>query len=112
MPVLAIYGKESSTRENEESLTLGKKVVKVLASTIKEKDVLLCFDKFFISIHLLETLNFAAIGTCMSNRKNVPTMKEKLQRGQPIFRCPNSDSLFTKWQDTKLLLRAIAISPI
>lgn len=94
-------GKESTIRENQESLTLGERVVKSLASTIKERDVVLCFDRFFTSIHLLETLNFAALGTCISNRKNVPTMKEKLQRGQSTFRCTNSGLCCVKWQDTK-----------
>ncbi|KAJ8929585.1 hypothetical protein NQ314_017692 [Rhamnusium bicolor] len=63
--------------------------------------MLCCFDRFFTSVHLLETLNFAALGTCLSNRKNVPIMKEKLQRGQSIFRCTNSGLLCMKWQDTK-----------
>ena len=83
------------------SLTLGKKVVKLLASTIRQNDVVLCFDRFSTSVHLLETLNFPALGTCISNRKNMPAMKEKLQRGQCAFRSTNNGLLCTKWQDTK-----------
>ena len=94
-------GKETNPQENEESLTLGERVVKLLASTIKQNDVVLCFDRFFTSVHLLETLNFPALGTCISNRKNMPAMKEKLQRGQCVFRSTNNGLLCTKWQDTK-----------
>lgn len=43
-------GKESNVQESKESLTLGERVVKSLASTIKEKDVVLCFDRFFTSV--------------------------------------------------------------
>ena len=64
-------GKETNPQKNKEPLTLGERVVKLLASTIK--NVVLCFENFFTSVHLLETLNFPALGTCIFNRKNMPT---------------------------------------
>lgn len=99
-------GRESptSTSSKNGSLTLGERVVKSLASTIKSKDVVLCFDRFFTSVNLLETLNYAALGTCMANRKNVPTIGGKLQRGQSAFRCTSTGLLCVKWQDTKEVL--------
>lgn len=36
--------------------TLGEQVVHSLVSTIRQPEVTLCFDRFFSSIHLLETL--------------------------------------------------------
>jgi hypothetical protein len=58
-------GKEPNPGEG----ALGETVVKRLASTIQEKDVILAFDRFFMSVYLMDTLNFAAIGTCLKNRK-------------------------------------------
>lgn len=94
-------GKESTPSTSNDSLTLGERVVKSLASTIKAKDVVLCFDRFFTSVHLLETIRHPALGTCMANRKNIPPMTDKLKRGQSTFRCSNTGLLCTKWQDTK-----------
>ena len=71
-------GKETNSQENEESLTLGERVVKLLASTIKQNDLYFVFYTFFTSVHLLETLNFPALDTCISNRKNMPATKDKL----------------------------------
>ena len=53
---------------------LGERIIKKLASSIKEKDVTLAFDRFFTSVSLMNTLEFPAIGTCMKNRKNMPKM--------------------------------------
>ena len=55
-------------------------------------------------MHLLETLNFSALGICISNRKNMPAMKEKLQRGQCVFRSTNNGLLCTKRQDPKEII--------
>ena len=60
--------------------------MKLLASTIKQNDVVLCFDRFFTSVHLLETLNFPALGTCISNRKNMPAMKDKAKKLNSMVR--------------------------
>ena len=62
-----------SGKEMELSVgTLGERVVNKLASSIIEPDVTLCFDRFFTSVHLVETISFSAVGTVMSNRKNLP----------------------------------------
>ncbi|CAH2006588.1 unnamed protein product [Acanthoscelides obtectus] len=47
---------------------------------------------------------YAALGTCMSNRKNVPSMGDKLQEGESQFRCTSSGLLCVKWQETKEVL--------
>jgi hypothetical protein len=43
--------------------TLGERVVEILALTIQEKDVTVAFERFFTSVYLMDTLNFAAVGT-------------------------------------------------
>ena len=98
-------GKEENIVSANTTTTLGERVVKSLAATIKEKDVVLCFDRFFTSVNLLETINYAALGTCMSNRKNMPSFgSKKLKKGQSEFRCTNTGLLCVKWQDTKEVL--------
>lgn len=97
-------GKVSTTTDQDEALTLGERVVKSLASTIKSQDVVLCFDRFFTSVNLLETIDFPAFGTCMTNRRNVPKIRGKLKRGESEFRTTNSGLLCVKWQDTKEVL--------
>ncbi|XP_049957670.1 piggyBac transposable element-derived protein 4-like [Schistocerca serialis cubense] len=47
--------------------TLGEHVVLQLSKTIRDTNVMLSFDRFFTSIHLMDTLPFAAVGTL--NRK-------------------------------------------
>lgn len=98
---LNVYSGKDSPNLQKDSQTLGERVVTSLASTVKEKDVVLCFDRFFTSVNLLENINCAALGTCMTNRKNVPKMTEKLKRGESTFRCTDSGLLCVKWQDTK-----------
>ncbi|XP_049308661.1 piggyBac transposable element-derived protein 4-like [Bactrocera dorsalis] len=92
------------TEVSSDALTLGEKVVKRLVGTIKGPDVVLCFDGFFTSVNLLETINFAAVGTCMTNRKNVPSITGKLKRGESKFTCTDTGLMCTKWQDTKEVL--------
>nr|XP_039259575.1 piggyBac transposable element-derived protein 2-like [Styela clava] len=60
--------------------TLGKRVVKQLVSSIKESDVTLAFDRYFTSVNLMGDLNFAAVGTCMKNRKNMPKDAVAIQK--------------------------------
>lgn len=63
----------SGRDENKDpSSTLGEQVVTKLASTIKDPNVSLCFDRFFTSSHMMNTIPFAAVGTSISNRKNMP----------------------------------------
>jgi hypothetical protein len=86
-------GKEPNPGEG----TLGEREEKRLASTMQEKDVTLAFDRFFTPVYLMETLNFAAVGTCLKNRKkNVPRMANKLERGEAEFRGNTSGTLSVK----------------
>ncbi|XP_050316101.1 piggyBac transposable element-derived protein 4-like [Anthonomus grandis grandis] len=97
-------GKEDPIPAKNQSLTLGERVVTALASTVKNNYVVLCFDRFFTSVNLLLSLDYAALGTCMSNHKNVPTMGDKLQKGESQFRCTSSGLLCVKWQEIKEVL--------
>ncbi|KAG5873275.1 hypothetical protein JTB14_013186 [Gonioctena quinquepunctata] len=56
--------------------TMGERVVKTSASSIEENDVLICFDRFFTSTNLLQTLDNATLRICLSNRVNLPQIKE------------------------------------
>lgn len=90
-------GKEQGSFEG----TLGERVVMTLASSIKEKDVTICCDRFFTSVDLFEKLNFAAVGTVNQRRKKMPKITKKLTRGEYEFRVNNAGLICTKWQDTK-----------
>ena len=61
-------GKEDISQEE----TLGERVVKLLVSSIQDRDVTLAFDRFYTSVNLMKGLNLAAVSTCMKNRKNKP----------------------------------------
>lgn len=86
--------------------TLGEKVVNTLCSTIRDpaEDVAIIVDRFFMSVDLLKKLPHALVGTCMSNRKNVPAIDGKLQRGQSSAKCTDDGIICFKWQDTKEVL--------
>lgn len=90
-------GKEEVAAEG----TLGERVVMKLCSTIDDKDVVVCTDRFFTSYNLMKNLPFACVGTCMANRKNIPDMKEKLQKGQSVSQSTADGIIGFKWQDTK-----------
>ncbi|XP_055909332.1 piggyBac transposable element-derived protein 4-like [Eupeodes corollae] len=83
--------------------TLGERVVNTLAETIKEKDVTLCFDRFFTSIYLLKSLKQAALGTIMTNRKGLPIIHQKLKKGESAIKASNTGVMFVKWHDTKVV---------
>lgn len=72
-----------------------------LCSTIRDEDVVIVNDRFFTSVNLFANLNYACVGTVMSNRRNLPEMKEKVPRGQSIAKCTESGLICYKWQDTK-----------
>lgn len=98
---LNIYaGKEVNTFEG----TLGERVVFKLSDTIKCTNVVLTFDRFFSSVHLLDTINFPAVGTLMRNRKNVPKFSGNLTRGGSEFQFNGNGSVVCRWQDTKEVL--------
>ncbi|XP_054746207.1 piggyBac transposable element-derived protein 3-like [Anastrepha obliqua] len=95
---MSIYcGKEGSVLEG----TLGERGVNGLAATISNLDVTLCFDRFFTTVNLINNIQYPALRTCMSNRKNVPKIPEKLQRGEAIFKVNSAGTIAVKWQDVK-----------
>ena len=65
--------------------TLGERVVNALAASVREKDVTLAFDRFFTSVMLLDNIKFAAVGTVVKNRKNLPKFEDKLECGKYQF---------------------------
>lgn len=82
--------------------TLGERVVNKLISSVLENDVCFSFDRFFTSVNLMQNLKYAAVGTVMSNRKNLPKFEsKKLVRGQSEVKVTSSGLLSVKWQDTK-----------
>jgi hypothetical protein len=80
--------------ENNPNGTLGERVVLKLSETNTNTDVMLSFDRFFTSIRLMDTFQFAAVGTCMANRINVPKSTKKLARGESEFLCNSSGTLW------------------
>ena len=91
-------GKEAT---NTKDGTLGERVVQKLASTIKNADTTLAFDRFFTSVSLIDTLPFPAVGTCMRNRKNLPTLNKSRERGEVFFTGNSRGTLLAQWIDTK-----------
>lgn len=66
-------------------ISLGEKVVLALAKTIRNHNVTLVFDKFFTSVHLLNTISFPPLGTAITSRKNMPKFDGKLKKGESQF---------------------------
>lgn len=57
---LNVYsGKEDGQADG----TVGKRVVIKLTSSIRNTDVVICFDRFFTSVTLMKILPYAAVGT-------------------------------------------------
>ena len=96
-----IYGGKENTVQQG---TLGERVVRKLCDSITEKDVTVAFDRFFTSVHLMDTLPFAAVGTCIKNRKNLPDMQAVLARGEAEFSGNNHGTIAARWIDTKEVL--------
>jgi hypothetical protein len=72
-------GRETEVTEG----TLDERVALSLTDTITNPNVVLCFDRFFTSTNLLDTIKFPAVGTVISNRKNTPKFARKLtERGE------------------------------
>lgn len=92
-------GKEVVATES----TLGERVVRKLCSTIRKPDICLCFDSFFTSLELMNTLDFPCVGNFMCNRKNVAKFEKKqLIRGDADFIVLNNEgTMAVKWKDTK-----------
>lgn len=64
--------------------TLGERVVHKLCKSIRGKNVSICTDRFFTSYKMMQKSQFPLVGTCMTNRKNIPTMPEKLKKGESV----------------------------
>lgn len=75
--------------------------MKRLCEPIREENVVIVIDRFFTSVELLRSLDYACLGTVMSNRKNLPDVKGKLARGQSIAKSTDDGIICYKWQDTK-----------
>lgn len=72
-----------------------------LCKNLRESDVAIIIDRFFTSVKLVHDLDFACVGTIMSNRKYIPTMAEKFQRGQSMAQCTDKGVICYKWKDVK-----------
>lgn len=91
-----------SGKETEAAVgTLGERVVNKLCSTIRTNDVAICIDRFFTSVNLMNTLPFACAGTIMANRKDLPDLPGKFERGKSIAKSSDDGLIAIKWQDTK-----------
>ena len=68
----------ASKDDGNQRSPLGEKVVNTLLSTIPDgEDVTVAFDRFFTSVHIMDTLRYPAVGTAIKNRKNHPVFDKK-----------------------------------
>lgn len=81
--------------------TLGERIVHKLCESIRGKNVAICTDRFFTSYKMMKKSPFSLVGTCMTNRKNIPTMADKLKRGESVAKSTVDGVIAFKWQDTK-----------
>lgn len=94
-------GKDNEVSEG----TLGERVVLKLAETIRNPNVAICFDRFFCSTILLDSIGYSAVGTYISSRKNTPKLESKLvERGACEMAGCKEGILAIKWKDTKDVL--------
>jgi hypothetical protein len=98
---LNVYAGKQSGQSLPENNTLGERVVLTLSNTIRNQDVTLVFDRFFTSVHLLNTIRFPSVGTAISSRKNMPKFQGKLKRGEFQFLATPQQTLAARWQDSK-----------
>lgn len=85
--------------------TLGERVVTKLCETIRNPSVTLCFDRFFTSTKLLISINYSALGTCISNRKNMPKFEKRTRtRGDSEFLSNQYGTTAVLWQNIKEVL--------
>lgn len=88
--------------QNSNQMTLGEKVVNKLASTIRNPDITLAFDRFFTSVNLMDTIQYPAVGTCILSRKNMPKFdNKKLSKWGHEFRVNGAGTLASRWMDSK-----------
>lgn len=97
-----IYSGKAASSVLPNDSTLGERVVMKLASSIRTPDVTLIFDRFFTSVRLENTIAYPAVGTCISNRKNMPKFSNrKLVKGQHEYLANDQQTLAARWQDSK-----------
>ena len=101
---LSVYSGKNMEERNGEKITLGERVVLKLAESIRKSDVTLAFDRFFTSVQLIDNIQYAAVGTCISNRKNLPKFDGKLDRGQYQYKTNDSGTIAARWRDSKEVL--------
>ena len=63
-------------KDTEQEGNLGERVVQKITEGVRN-DVVLIFDRFFTFTHLLNFIEYAALGTYKRNRKNVAKLSEK-----------------------------------
>ncbi|XP_046394787.1 piggyBac transposable element-derived protein 4-like [Ischnura elegans] len=98
---LNVYSGKELGQDLPESSTLGERVVLSLTKTIRNPDVTLVFDRFFTSVHLLNSIQYPAVGTAISTRKNMPKFQGKLKRGEFEFLANHQRTMAARWQDSK-----------
>lgn len=86
--------------------TLGERVVqKIVASVRNKPNVVLIFDRFFTSTHLLDTIGYPAAGTYNKNRRNVAKLNAKFSdKGENEVAVCKEGLLCIHWKDTKDVL--------
>jgi hypothetical protein len=91
-------GKEEKSSER----ILGERVVRKLTETVRQSDTAFCFDRFFTSVNLLDTLPYPAVGTCIFTRKNMPKFQKKKRKRGDIETFKNKNGTIAYlWKDTK-----------
>lgn len=102
---LNIYsGKETDASIPANTISLGEKVVLTLAKTIRNQNVTLVFDRFFTSVHLLNTISYPSLGTAITSRKNMPKFDGKLKKGESQFVANEQGTIAVRWQDSRDVL--------
>lgn len=67
MSTYMYVGKEDDNVEG----TLRGRVLYKLASTISRKDIVSCFDRFFIFVYCIDNIDYIVVATCNKNRQNL-----------------------------------------
>ena len=80
--------------------TVGERIVFALAGTIKNQDATSAFNRYFTLVRLIDTLPFAAVGTCIKNRKLMPSFTT-LKKSESNFKSNNNETTAVRWQETK-----------
>lgn len=95
-------GRDQNRNQDQDSRTLGENVILTLCSTITNPDTTICFDRFFTSVTMMNTLDFACVGTCNSSRKNMPKIcpGRKFKQGEMEFVENGYGTIAVRWQDT------------